>query len=148
MDSNLVTALAAVGGALIGGVTSLATTVLAQRLQGRRERLSRELDKREALYSEFNQLASELMLESLDRQLDEPAKLVTLMAMIGRIRLIATDSVLAAAEFVLRELLASYQKPPAPPAEAILSNLDALTAPLIGFTQACRLEREAMLRRM
>src|SRR6185503_20791154 len=50
VDTAIVTALAAVGGSVLGGVATLTATAVAQRDQGRRERLLKEQDRREGLY--------------------------------------------------------------------------------------------------
>jgi hypothetical protein len=148
MDASVVTALAAVGGSVVGGLTSFLTTVLTQRSQGRRERLLRELDRREDLYTLFDQTGSELMFDSIGRELEDPSKLISLMALTGRIRLASTAPVLAAAEALIADILDSYRSPPADPAEVLKTNTAAIVDPLIRFTEACRAERMEMLSRL
>ena len=53
LDSSTVTAIAAIGGSVVGGLASFVTTYFSQRHQTRRERLFRELERREVLYGQF-----------------------------------------------------------------------------------------------
>jgi hypothetical protein len=147
MDAALITAAAAVAGSLVGGLTSFATTYLSQRHQDLRERVSRELSRREKIYTRFNGLAVDLMFDAVDHSLDEPAKLAGIMMLIGRIRLSSSERVLSAAENLLGELLASYQKP-AIDRRDVVKAPDEFAKPLKTFTQACRIEREEMLRQL
>lgn len=148
MDDSLISAGAALCGSLVGGLTTFATAYMTQRHQGVRDRVSKDLDRREELYTQFNQLASELLLDSLDRHLDEPAKLIGIWTLSGRIRLIASAPVLAAAEAVIEAILSSYKKPAVNAVEVVTTIPEDLVQPIIGFTAACRTEREVMLRRV
>ena len=53
MDSTIVIALAGVLGSLVGGAATAATTWVSARTHGKRELVSAEMKKREALYGEF-----------------------------------------------------------------------------------------------
>ena len=112
LDPAMIAALAALGGSLIGGLASLFTTWLAQRQRSHTDRLNAELDKREQIYVRFNELGMALLLDSLDHYLEDPGKLAELVVLIGRIRLISSKPVLDAAQYVLTELVRSYQQPP------------------------------------
>jgi hypothetical protein len=94
----LITALAAVMGSLVGGLASFATTFFTQRYQARRDLLSRDAANREELYSQFIKEAANLYIDSLGRTLENPASLIGMYSLVGRIRLIGTDKVLLAAE--------------------------------------------------
>lgn len=148
MDPAIITAAAALGGSLVGGLTTFATAYHVQRHQGLRERVMNEVSSRDDLYTEFNKLASELLVDSLDHSLDEPAKLVGIMALTGRIRLTSTPAVLEAAERLISELLASYAKPALDRPLAVTSIPADLVRPLVVFTEACRAERQATLREL
>lgn len=148
MDPAIMTAAAAVCGSLVGGLTSFASSFHTQRDAERRKRISQEVDGRDDLYTQFNQLASELLVDSIDHSLDEQAKLVGIMTLTGRIRLTSTKSVLQAAEGLIAELLASYAKPGDEGRGAIKTIPDELVRPLVTFTEACRTERETALLRL
>ena len=144
-DGSVVTGLAAVGGSVVGGLSSFATTYWAQARQLHVGRLAEELDRREELYSAFNKLAAELLLHALDHDASDPTRLIELMTLIGRIRLTSSDGVLLAAQLVFADLIASYGNPPVDPTVAIRAP-DPIIAQLVRFTSACRAEREVMRR--
>lgn len=112
----------------------------------RRERIARELERREILYAQFIEQAAGLFLDSLDKDLDDPARLIAIGAVVARIRLTADPEVSRASEIVMREIIASYHRPPVTPREIFSQTRETLTDPLSAFTQACRDERDAMLR--
>lgn len=146
MDPALIAALAAVAGSTVGGLASFATTYITQRHQIRRERLMRELERREALYGEFIVQAAELFVDSLDKSLEEPEKIVAVAASMGRIRLVSDDEVASASVNVLNAILASYRRPPIARNGILDETNISFKEPLDRFSHACRAEREAMLR--
>jgi hypothetical protein len=143
---TVVTAAAAVAGTLVGGLTSFATSYFVQRRQGHSERVLRDVERREDLYARFNELAGQLTLDALDHELEDPAKLVGIATLAGRIRLASSDAVLKAAESVIAHIIASYERPPVDPRKTVLHAPEDLIAPLVMFTKACRRERFEMLR--
>lgn len=142
--STLIPALAALCGSLVGGVTSFATTYFGHRHQGRRERLLAELAKREALYGQFVDEAVAMYVDSLDRTLDQPARVIGLFATIARIRLIGSAEVLDAAEKVGRDVIASYGRPRMSAEEFLRMRQDDAFEPFKAFTLACRRELESL----
>ena len=67
MDSATISALAALAGAAIGGVTSFATSWLTQQGQGRTQQVIHKLTRREELYKDFIEEASpETIVEHAD----------------------------------------------------------------------------------
>ena len=145
MDSSIVTALAALGGSVIGGMASIAAAHLTQRNQGRRDRLLREQDMRERLYAEFIRIAADRYADSLDHNLENPGVLIELFSLVGRIHLFSTEEVLRAARAVESHLLDCYKRPAIDPLSA-LARRDEIVAPLSAFTEACRRERTTVLR--
>jgi len=145
-DTSLITALAAVAGSLVGGLTSFVSSYVTQRRQGHAERVVKDVERREDLYARFNELATELALDALDHDIAQPGKLVAIATLAGRIRLASSAAVLEAAEAVVTELLASFQRPPRDPREVMRLGPREFLAPHVAFTQACRTERLAMLR--
>ncbi len=146
MDAAIVTAFAAVGGSMVGGVTSFATNLVSQRLSARRGREIAELDRREALYSEFGRSAAELMLDSIGNNLSDGGRLVSLMATVGQIRMISTDPVLRAAQSVVGSVMASYCAAPADVHQVLSERAQDLISPMAAFSDACREERRQIKR--
>jgi hypothetical protein len=147
MDSNIVTALAALGGSVIGGMASIAAAHLTQRNQGRRDRLLREQDMRERLYAEFIRVAADRYVDSLDHSLENRGALIELFSLVGRIHLFSTEEVLVAARAVESHLIECYKRPAVDPISA-LAHRGEIVAPLLAFTEACRRERTTLMRRL
>jgi hypothetical protein len=143
IDVTIVPALAALAGSLIGACASVAATFVGQRLQGRAARLASELREREQLYGKFVEEAVPLFVDAIERPAVDPGKLMHLYSIVARIRLTASDEILSAAEEVGKLLLEAYERPPEDPAEVVarFAKGEVIMDPLLGFTQACRLER-------
>ena len=116
MDGGLSNGVAAIMGALVGGLASLASTWVSERTRHRRDLLQREITKRETTYSEFIQHASKLYVESATHNLndDDPnleselEGAVSLYGIASRIRLFASDRVIKEAEAVLDLILVQF----------------------------------------
>ena len=111
MEPAIVGALAALMGSVVGGAASIATAWLTQRTQSRRETLLAEIRKRETLYAEFIGEASRLAVDSLDHTLDRPTVMLPMYAFLNRIRLVASEPVLAAAELAIKRIVEQYFNP-------------------------------------
>ena len=96
MEIGLDSGMAAVLGSLVGGSATIAAAWLTQRTSSRRELVRMELSKRETLYGEFINECSRLAIDALAHGLDEPEKMLAAYALLNRIRLSASDAVLAA----------------------------------------------------
>ena len=111
MDAYVISALAAAGGSLAGGVTSAITTWFTQRTQTARELTQARLREREKLYGEFITEASRLAVDALTHSLETPDKLVLLYGVLGRIRLVSSVEVLVEAEKCVRQIVDLYAGP-------------------------------------
>ena len=148
IQSASITALAAVMGSIVGGLTSFATTFFTQRNQAHRDLLSRDVAHREELYSEFIKEATNLYVDSLDKTLENPVALIGMYSLVGRMRLIAGDKVLLAAERIAETILESYRHPPTTFEDAYRLARGRRVDPLKEFSEACREERRATLKRL
>src|SRR4029077_5671459 len=84
MDSATISALAALSGAAIGGVTSFGTSWLSQQTQAKVRARAHKLSQREELYKHFIEKASKAYADSLARQaanVEEITQLVDLYAL-------------------------------------------------------------------
>jgi hypothetical protein len=140
MDSTIITAGAAALGSLVGAAASITTTWITQRTQTIREHTEARLRERELLYGEFITEASRLAVDALNHSLEQPDKLVTLYGILGRIRLVASERVLAEAERCCRRIVGLYMQPNLT-TEQIRSALETENLdPLKAFSDACRAE--------
>lgn len=138
MDPTLISALAALAGALIGGLASLGSSWLTQWVQLQARNRERDQGRREALYAEFINEASRLYGDGLSHEKDDVIDMVRLYALVGRMRLISSAGVVAAAEQTLNAVIDAYLSP-----NKTLQELRALMAEgkmnfLVEFSQACR----------
>lgn len=150
VDTSVVVALAAVTGSAVGACASVVTTFVTQRLQTRSARLAAELDRHEELYGRLVEEAVPLFIDALQKSAVDPAKLMQLFSIMGRVRLTASDEVLRAAEEVGERLVEAYASPPKDAAkvlEQLFKNKETLD-PLLDFTVACRHERAKALRKV
>jgi hypothetical protein len=111
VDTAYISALSALGGAVIGGLTSFGSSWLTQRTQLRFSRDEAIKAKREALYAEFVDEASRLYGDALGHQKDDAGDLVKLFALLGRIRLASSRPVVKAAERTFDTIAQAYLGP-------------------------------------
>jgi hypothetical protein len=147
VDGQVMVALAALGGSLVGACSSIVATFMGQRLQARWASLRAELEDREKLYGLFVEEAVHLFVDSIQQSAIDPAKIMRLYSKVARIRLTSSDRVLGAAEEVGRRLFEAYERPPGNPVELLAryANGDESLDPLREFTEACREERAKAL---
>ncbi len=140
MEPAVVGAMAGVFGSLVGGSASIVTAWITQRTQSKRELIRAEISKREALYGEFISECSKLLLDSFAHTLDKPETLLSAYGLLNRIRLSASDAVLAEADQVLKRITEQYLSP-----NFSLEEMRALARswhadPLVSFGEASRRE--------
>jgi hypothetical protein len=151
MDTTLLTTLAALGGSLVGGGTTMATAWLTQRYGARGKRIREEIARREALYGAFIDEASTRIVDAVEHEIDEAAQVVPLFALFCRIQLVCSPPVLHAAERVVRTTAAIYANPS-------IRLKDVMVAQKIGtgsgddvvaaFSRACRDELQDLKRQL
>ena len=147
MDASAITALAALLGAALGGLTSLSASLLSQRIQVRAQRLAHELDRRQDLYKEFIEQASRCYVHALQHGEPDVAGLVSLYAKLGRMRLVSSPSVLTSAGAIERHIIDTYLAPN----KSFLELREMINSGSVDllrdFTVACRAEFESLHRR-
>ena len=143
MDSATISALAALTGAAIGGVTSFGTSWLSQQTQAKVQARAHKLSQREELYKHFIEKASQAYADSLARQaanVGEITQLVDLYALVSMMRVISSTPIVESANHVVRLIADSYVSPNKTLTElhqmVDSDSIDALRA----FSEACRAE--------
>ena len=148
MDNAIVSAMAAVLGSLVGGSASFATAWITQKTVSKRELIQQEMRKREALYGEFIAECAKLLVDAFTHSIDKPDTLLPLYALINRLRLSASQPVLAEAEQLLGRITEQYFSTPLT-LEAMRDLTQSRDAdPLKSFGEACRVEFKSMRSRM
>jgi hypothetical protein len=140
MDAPLFTALAAAGGSIVGAAASVSTTWINQHKQSVRELTQATHRERGTLYEEFITEASRLAVDAVSHSLERLEKLVTLYGILGRIRLVASEEVLAEAEACCQRIVELYGRP-----NITVDQIDGSfdpdkLDPLKSFSSACRAE--------
>src|SRR5215471_17321130 len=111
MDTAFVSALAALAGSVIGGLTSLAASWLTQHAQFKAQQLQHDIGRREDMYRDFINGASKLYTEAYATTDAEPSKLVNLYALISRMRILSSPKIVEQADRVARVIVETYLAP-------------------------------------
>jgi hypothetical protein len=111
MNSAYIPALAALGGSVIGGLTSLAAAWLTQNSQATAQRLAQDKSSRQKLYKEFIDEAARLYGDALARNEAAVSDLVRVHALVGRMRVLSSSEIVEKAETVVRTVLDAYFAP-------------------------------------
>ncbi len=111
MNASIISALAGLLGAAIGGCTSFLASWMTQRIQVRTQWLIQERLHRQELYKEFIEEASKCYIDALQHDKGDIPSLVTLYAKIGRMRVLSSPKVIECAERIVRKILNSYLEP-------------------------------------
>jgi hypothetical protein len=111
LDAAYASAFFGLTGAIIGGVTSFATTWLTQRAQIRERHQDAIRTTLHDLFGAFISEATRLHADALSHEKDDVANLVQLYALIARMRLSASEPVVTAADQVLRAIVETYLAP-------------------------------------
>jgi hypothetical protein len=144
MDASIISALSALTGAAVGGLTSGITNWVNHRSQLRAQLLNHERNRRQILYKDFIEEASKCYIDALQHGEADVPGLVGLYAKLNRMRILSSTLVVDNAEKVAREILDTYLEPDRNLFElremAIGGNIDLLRA----FSSACHDELEDM----
>ena len=142
MTSAYISAIAALCGSIIGALVSIATTWLTQHHQDESRRRAREYTRRERIFVEFIDLSSKAYVDALlETSIKDPAKVVSLYATMGKLRLFASGGIVEAAEKVMSRILETYYGP-----KFDLENrpaVDHTSDILREFSERCRAELRA-----
>jgi hypothetical protein len=137
MNQTYVPAPAALAGSAIDGLTSFASAWLNQERQDRAIRLSQDKMRRQKLYKQFIDEASKLYADALVHEQAEISALVSVHALIGRMRVLSCPAVSERAEAVVRTI-DTYIAPNKtfPELSKLISN--HTMDPLRAFSEQCR----------
>jgi hypothetical protein len=144
MDPTLVGAMSGVLGSLVGGSATVATAWITQRTLNKRELVREELRRREALYGEFIGESAKLLMDAFTHTLEKPETFLPFYALLSRIRLSASDDVLAEAERLLTRITEQYFSSNLTVEEIRQLARSEDTDPLRPFGEACRVELKSM----
>ena len=144
MDSASISAFAALGGALIGGLTSFAASWITQQTQVRAQQLSHKVTTREDLYKGFIEEASKLFADSLVHDNPDVSQLIRLYVMVSRMRILSAPTTVQNADKVARMIVNNYLAPNKSFSELRDMVNSGAMDPLRDFSEACREEFERL----
>jgi hypothetical protein len=122
----------------VGGLTSLASACLTQQHQDRIKRLSQDKTRRQKLYRQFIDQASKLYADALVHEQAEVSELVSVYALICRMRVLSSSTVVEKAEAVIHMIVDTYLAPNKtfPELRKLMDSRD----PLRAFSEECQEE--------
>src|ERR1700720_1816180 len=110
-DPATTSAVAAIFGSLSGALASSVSTWITQKHQNRRDVLAKRIFYREQLYSDFISESAHALVDALQHNFQDPHKLTPTYALLSRIRLSSSTTVLASAERVIQHIISMYSEP-------------------------------------
>jgi hypothetical protein len=111
MDVAYVSALSALAGSVIGGLTSGITTWVNQRAQARAGQMAHDISRREDLFRDFIVAASKTYGEAIASSEPQIQDLINLYAMTSRMRVLSRPRTVACADNIIRATIDTYFKP-------------------------------------
>jgi hypothetical protein len=111
MDVAYLSALSALGGSVVGGLTSGIATWLSQRAHARAGQLAREMSRRDDLYKDFIVAASKAYGEAILCNEPQIQELLAVYAMISRMRVVSSPRTVLCAEKIMETTIGTYFAP-------------------------------------
>lgn len=139
MNPAYISAVSVLCGSAIGALASLVTPRLANRHEDEMRRRRQVNVRRERIFLEFIDLASQAFVDALvHTAIENPSKLVPLYATMSKLRLFASEETMAAAERVMNRVIETYY---APKLEfQTRPTMDSSSDILREFSERCRAE--------
>jgi hypothetical protein len=144
MSGTIISALAGLTGAAIGGLTSVLASWLTQQTQARAQWLAQDRLRRQELYKEFIEDASRCYIDALQHDKPDVVALVGLYAKMSRMRVQSSSEVVESAQRVGRKIVDAYLAPDKTFVE-LREMLDSGSIDILGeLSEACRIEFESL----
>jgi hypothetical protein len=144
MNASVISALAALTGAMIGGLTSVLASWLSQRAQARIQWLSHERIRRQELYKEFIEVASRCYVHAIQHDEPDIPALVELYSKISRVHVLSSPNVVECAEKIGQRIIDTYLEPDKTFLEIREMIKNGSIDLLRDFNEACRTEFAAL----
>jgi hypothetical protein len=100
VDTSVISAVAALAGTAVGGLTSVIANWLTHRIQVRFQWVQHEKNRRQILYRDFIEEASKCYIDALQHDKPDIAGLVGLYAKLGRMRVLSAKPVVHSADSI------------------------------------------------
>jgi hypothetical protein len=144
MNASIISALAALVGATIGGLTSVLASWLTQQTQAKAQWIAQDRARRQELYKEFIEEASKCYVDALQHDKPDISALVGIYAKIARMRVQSSPEVVESAGRVGQKIVDAYLAPDKSFIE-LREMLNNGAIDLLGeFSDACRAEFDSL----
>jgi hypothetical protein len=144
MHTASLTALSALAGSVIGGLTTGITTWLSLRSQARVGHRSGQLVRRQDLFSEFITAASKAYGEALFSTEPKIQDLIALYALVSQMRVLCSAEIVASAQRIIVATIDTYYTPNRTVREVNdMTKTGTLIDPLREFSESARGELRA-----
>jgi len=113
MDASVISALAALTGTAVGGLTSVAANWITHRVEIKAQWLQHDKNRRQILYRDFIEEASKCYIDALQHEqadADVPS-LIGVYAKLGRMRILSSKPVVRCAEHITKKIMDTYLEP-------------------------------------
>ena len=144
MNPASLSALAALSGSAVGGLTSFLSSWLGQSAQLRSQVFLNDKSRRQELYREFVEEASKGYIDSITTNTPDLTRLVGLYALISRMRSLSSPKIIVEAEKVAQLVVRSYPEPNKTFADLRPMIIANAIDPLRSFAESCREELEGL----
>jgi hypothetical protein len=111
MDAAYLSALSALAGSVVGGLTMALSAWISQSVSARAGMISSHLARRQELFRDFIVSASRVYGEALMSNEPKIPELVELYALLSRMRVLCQPETVAAGEKLMRSILDTYLAP-------------------------------------
>jgi hypothetical protein len=140
VDASYLSAMSALAGAAVGGLTSFATTFYTQTTQSRNDRRNRERTSRQELYGKFLEELARQWAHAVRERTINHDELTAIFALRGRILLVASTPVATAADDAIRNLVDTMLAPNKTDEELRAEMKSGRADQMLVFAQICRSE--------
>jgi hypothetical protein len=139
MNTEYLSALAALAGSVVGGLTSLGASWLTQRAQFSAQVLAHDIGRRIDLYKDFIEEASKSYADAFEHDTADVPKLVHLYSLVSQMRIFSSQTVIDQADRIMLRIVETYRSPNKSIRDMESHDLKSgVLDPLLDFSNACR----------
>jgi len=139
MNTEYLSALAALAGSVVGGLTSLGASWLTQRAQFSAQVLAHDIGRRIDLYKDFIEEASKSYADAFEHDMADVPKLVHLYSLVSQMRIFSSQVVIDQADRIMLRIVETYRGPNKSIRDMESHDLKSgVLDPLLDFSNACR----------
>jgi hypothetical protein len=140
VDPAYLSAIAALAGSTIGGMTTLAASWLTHHVQFTAQERAASRNRREDLYKSFIEEASKLYADAYEHDQAQLPNFVNVYALVSRMRVLSSPPVIESADRVVRIIFDTYLAPNKTFRQLVEQVDHDAVNPLREFGEACRKE--------